>query len=334
MKKHFYQLGFIILVFSNIVEGQINCIAPDSIIEQYRDDADQLALGKIVRLHLTYEDSVEIPKIISDSFLNQLIAVYNAVGIPERDTVIDILNIHTFPDYYYMNTVVVAADSNLNWMQQLHNGFIPTGYQALDSLMAKYDLTIDDYETWSNWFFYHTVTFKSQVNYNIPALAKAFEKLPDVHFSEPKPVIGDGNDIEDNLIFIEGENYGYDLFYSFGWGDCPAGCTGRRAWWFKTYDDCSVQFVEAFGSSLPFTNTQEQATHPIHIQPNPFEDIIWIEGISDEFEYSISAMNGRNILGGKSSERKISNLEGLLPGIYILSIKEKNSVSSHKIIKG
>ncbi len=332
MKGHFYQLVFIFLVSTTYVEGQINCLAPDSIIEEYKDDADRLALRKIARLHLTYEDSIEIPKIISDSFLNQLIAVYNAVGIPERDTVIDLLNIHTFPDYV-MKTLEVTADSNLQWMQQLRNGIIPTGYQALDSLMAKYDLTIDKYNTWYNWFFYHSVTFKSKVNYNIPALANAFETLPDVHSAEPNHYAGDGNDIDDNLILIIGENYGYDLFYSFGWGDCPAGCTGGRSWWFKTYDDCSVQFVDVFGSSLPFTNTHEQAINPILVQPNPFEDILWIEGTSDLFEYSISDINGRDIVRGKTTERKITNLEDLLPGIYILSIKEKNRVSSHKIIK-
>lgn len=310
----------------------MDCITPDSIIEKYKDDADRLALRKIARLHLTYEDSIEIPKIISDSFLNQLIAVYNAVGIPERDTVIDLLNIHTFPDLL-MKTVVVAADSNLSWMQQLHNGVIPTGYQALDSIIEKYDLTIDTYNTWYNWFSWHSVYFKSQVNYNIPALASAFEKLPDVYFSEPHSVAGDGDDIEDNLIFIVGENYGYDLFYSVGWGDCPAGCTGGRTWWFKTYDDCSVQFVDVYGSSLPFTNTHEQTTNPILIRPNPFEDIIRIEGTSDVFEYSISDINGRNFVRGKSSDRKIADLDDLIPGIYIISIKEKNRVSSHRIIK-
>jgi len=332
MKWQFYQLVFIILITSTTVEGQINCIAPDSIIEEYKDDADRLALRKIARLHLTYEDSIEIPQILSDSFLNQLIAVYNAVGIPERDTVIDMLNIHTFPDLI-MNTVVVFADSNLNWMQQLHNGILPTGYQALDSLIVKYDLTIDKYNTWYNWFFYHSVTFRSQVNYNIPALAGAFETLPDVYFSEPNHVAGDGDDIDDNLILIVGENYGYDLFYSFGWGDCLSGCIGNRTWWFKTYDNCAVEFVEVFGSSLPFTNTYEQASNPILIQPNPFDDVIRIEGTSDVFEYAISDLNGRNIEKGKTTERKIANLEDLLPGIYVLSIKEKHRVTSHKIIK-
>lgn len=332
MVKLFSLLILIVLISSINAEGQINCIAPDSIVEKYKDDADRLALRKIARLHLPYVDSVEIPQIISDSFLNELIVVYNAVGIPERDTVIDLFDIHTFPDLI-MKTVVVAADSNLFWMHQLRNGIIPTGYPALDSIIAKYDLSVDEYETWSNWFYWHTVYFKSQVNYNIPALASAFETLPDVYFSEPTNIAGDGDDITDELIFIVGEHFGYDLFYSVGWGDCLSGCINRRAWWFKTYDDCSVQFVDALGSSLPFTAIDEQIVKPYIVQPNPFQNTIRIEGISDPFEYSISDLNGRIIAGGKSSEGNISGLEVLIPGIYILSIKEKNRVSNYKIIK-
>ena len=328
------------LVSFNIVEGQINCIAPDSIVEKYKDDADRLALRKIARLHLTYEDSIEIPKILSDSFLNQLIAVYNVVGIPERDTVIDLLNIHTFPDFF-MNTVNVAADSNLYWMLQLRNGIIPTGYQALDSIIEKYDLTIDKYDTWSHWFSWHSVTFASQVNYNIPALARAFEQLPDVDFSEPNHVAGDGNDIDDNLILIVGENYGYDLFYSVGWGDCPAGCTGGRTWWFKTYDDCSVQFVDVYGSSLPFTNTQEQTAHSMLIHPNPFENEIFIR-IYDPgttgMQVSLYSVLGQEIM---SRDLKTENGEwiikvdthGLADAVYVLELKTNRSVITRRVVK-
>ena len=143
-------LGFFLC--SNHGFGQLNCIAPDSIIAKYQDDADRLALRKIYRLNSPYVDSVEIPQIVSDTFLNALIAVYNATHIPERDTVVSILDIHT---WYIppMRQVGVAADSSLFWMQQLSEGIIPTGYQALDSIIVKYDLSIDSYEEWAHWFF-------------------------------------------------------------------------------------------------------------------------------------------------------------------------------------
>lgn len=310
--------------------SQLNCIAPDSIIAKYQDDADRLALRKIYRLNSPYVDSVEIPQIVSDTFLNALIAVYNATDIPERDTVVSILDIHTWliPP---MRKVDVAADSSLNWMQQLRDGIIPTGYQALDSIIAKYDLSIDSYEDWYNWFFWHSVEFKSEQNYNIPALANAFETLPDVYFSESQSIIGDGSDINDNLVL--GEESGLDLFYSFKWGDCLSGCTAVRTWWFKTYPDCSVEFIKVFGQSLPFTSIIDPAYKPFIVYPNPFKDEIWIEGISNVFEYSVSDVSGQIILNGKSYGKNIPALENLIPGFYVLAIREKNRVSTYKVVK-
>ena len=177
-----------LLFFINILYhgySQIICPAPDSVIAAYKEDADRLALRKIFRLNLPYEDSVEIPQIISDSFLNAMLAVYNAVELPERDTVVSMLDIHTVPTTF-IDRVLVAADSNLYWMQLLKQNIIPTGYAPLDSLILKYDLSVEDYETWSNWFLWHAVTLKSTRNLNIKALADAFEQLDDVYFSEER----------------------------------------------------------------------------------------------------------------------------------------------------
>ena len=164
----------VILFFISVHHGhnQILCPAPDSIIAMYKDDADRLALRKTDRLNLPQEDSVEILQIMSDTFLNALLAVFNAIHIPERDTVISILDIHTRP-IPLMRTVLVTADSSLTWMQQLQNGILPTGYQPLDSIIAKYELSIEEYDDNYNWFYWHAVTFKAPRNYNIPALANA-----------------------------------------------------------------------------------------------------------------------------------------------------------------
>jgi hypothetical protein len=116
-----------------------------------------------------------------------------------------------------------------SWLLQI----IPTGYYSLDSIIDEYDLSIDYYGTYFNLFFWHVVVFKFPLNYNIPPLARAFETLPDVYFSEPESIGGDGADISEDPFIIIGEDSGINLFYSYGWGDCPSGCTGDRTWWFK-----------------------------------------------------------------------------------------------------
>ncbi|HUR31612.1 MAG TPA: T9SS type A sorting domain-containing protein [Saprospiraceae bacterium] len=328
---------FIFTVVISVTNGynQINCTAPDSIIEKYKDDADLLALRRIQSLQSTYKDSIEIPRIVSDTFLNALIAVYNATHLPERDTVIEILDIHTSPSAY-IDRIVVAADSNLSWMKLLRQNLIPTGYAPLDSMIDKYDLSVDGYENWSNWFFWHTVTLKSTRNFNIPNLAEAFNTLSEIYFAEHKVIYGDGNEInDDGVIVIDPFPIvpSVSLFYSHGWGDCQSGCIEHRTWWFKIYEGCAVEFVDVFGSPLPFTALNDLQHNPISVYPNPFDNEIRIDGISNPFEFSISNLNGHKIFEGKSNGMNISGLENLHPGFYILTIKANDRFSTYKVIK-
>ncbi|MEP6793660.1 MAG: T9SS type A sorting domain-containing protein [Saprospiraceae bacterium] len=313
-----------------IVYGQISCEAPDSIKEKYRDDADRLALEKINRENLTYKDSVFIPQVISDTFLNALIAVYNAIDIPERDTVISMFDIHVFPTMS-LDQFLVAADSNLLWMKNLHQGIIPTGYHPLDSLIEIYDLSIDEYDPEYNWFFYHVVYFKSSRNYNIPALADLFDALPEVHFAEPTYGCCDGNTIHEP--FFEDELEGIGLVYFVGWGDCPAGCTGGRSWYFRIYDDCTVDFIQSFGQPLPYTRTEENPKVSVKIWPNPFNDFIEVDGIQESFQYSILNSYGQQLIKGKFSGKGIMHLDIMNPGIYLLTIQSNHLHYTFKIIK-
>jgi hypothetical protein len=101
----------------------------------------------------------------------------------------------------------------------------------------------------------------------------------------------------------------------------------------RVYEDCAVEFIKAFGSELPFTAVNDLNQDPISVHPNPFDNEIRISGISDPFEFSISNLNGHKIFKGNSSGMKISELENLYPGFYILTIKEKERLSAFKVIK-
>lgn len=69
------------------------CEAPDSIKEKYVNDADRMALRYIYRLNLPDTSNPEIPEQYSKPFLDALIAVYNANGLAESDTVTKLLRI-------------------------------------------------------------------------------------------------------------------------------------------------------------------------------------------------------------------------------------------------
>ncbi len=228
-----------------------SCTAPQTIIEKYKADADRLALGKIYARNLSFIDSIKIPKAYSDTFLNALIAVYNATSLPARDTVVSLLDIHSWPTIE-LNSIYISADSNLSWMQQLRLGNIPTGNSSIDSLISAYHFfTIEKYSDWDGILNYHTVTLESDSNYNMRALAEIFEAHPDIIIAEPATTVGDGDHIENGYLHsLFPPNDHIQLIFVAGWNDCYSGCVDQRRWRFNIYFNCSVEYVGSTGSAL------------------------------------------------------------------------------------
>lgn len=310
--------------------GQIvpsDCNAPDSILKKYEDDADRLALRKIYRQSLTYTDSIYIPKVHSDTVLNALIAVYNATTLPARDTVVTMFDIHSF-SVPVMNSIYVCADSNLSWMQQLKAGNIPTGNLTVDSIISLYDLNILSYSSNFNLYSWHTVSFITDSNYNLPPLADLFDTITGVVYSEPNGVCCDGNNISDSVYTSHVE-----LIYSVGWGDCMAGCVARRFWKFNVYPDCSVEFIGSYGNVLPLAGIGVVNNKSIAVKPNPFKNSIVIDGISGAYTYTIADLSGKVLIRGRTFDNRPVNLDGLTSGVYFLSLQTKNRNATFKLVK-
>lgn len=328
MKKGY--LFLIVLFGIQGLYGQIvpsSCEAPDSVILKYIDDADRLALYKIQRLNLPESDSMQIPKIHSDSILNALIAVYNAQSIPESDTVTRISPIHTFPDYD-LDVINIAANPNLAWMLQLKNGIIPTGHQEIDSLIATYQLTFRHYYDYPDHMQYDLASLRSPTNLNIAVLAALFEEIPDVDHAIENTYIGDGSDIYESIFSDH-----IQLIYYHGWGDCPSGCTFRRYWKFKVYYDCSVEFCGSYNNLNSALGSDEPESKMVSVFPNPFEDLIRVYGFSEPFNYKIANMAGQIVTSGISDRKEIANIAPLKTGIYFLSVQTENLFYTFKIIK-
>ena len=118
----------LLLIISVCGNSQIinsSCIGSDSLKAVYQDDADRIALQEIFKFNLIYVDSIDIPKENSDTVLSGLLAIYNLMDSPERDSVLDIYNIHTFEDTLLCD-IKIFADSTLPWMENLRNNVIPT----------------------------------------------------------------------------------------------------------------------------------------------------------------------------------------------------------------
>lgn len=290
------------------------CPAPDSVVALYRDDADRLALARTLRNGTTWVDSVAIDPAWAQTAMNALVAVYNS-DLPARDTVVDLLHIHAYPTST-MRLLLVSADPDLPWMQQLSLGITPTGTPSIDALLSTYSVSFTGYQTWP-WGS-TTVSFETQGNVNIPALCALFAAQPGVYYAGPNGGCCDGDRITDS-VYTDHVN----VVYSHGWDDCQAGCIERRYWGFNVFPDCSVQYVGSYGSTMPGAmNVLRLQQTEVSVHPNPVEDVLHIQlppGLIAAGEWQVCDLMGRSVMHGKvvrdGTEIAVAGLER---GTYLL----------------
>jgi hypothetical protein len=315
----------LILLYNTILLAQpipSTCVAPDSTKELYQKDANRLAVIKFHRRNYPEKDSIDIPKLHSDTILNALMAVYNLQGVSAKDTVVSQLNLHTFHNPF-LNELFFMADSTLGWMQQLRNGGLITGNSTIDSLLIKYSLNLKSYSTLSWAFAYHMVVLHSNNLYNIIPLTKQIELISGVQYSGPQEVAGSGDNILDSI-----HSDHVELTYLKGWEDCPNFCINERFWKFKVYFDCSVEYMGSYGSTIdffvpPLSLQHVQPVLPnknISVSPNPFLNTIKIEGITEPTQFVIQNVIGQTVMHGITNNGYIDNLQQLQEKVYVLHL--------------
>ncbi len=212
---------------------------PAELRAAYLEDARLLALRDL--LAKGYSE-IPIPREAVQPYYNALVAVYNATALPSRDTVVDVYRIHTLGSPATRSLILQLVGTE-PWVQRLAQREIPTGYPAIDSLLARYSLSVGSVFAPHDGDVLLTLTAPEPLN--MIALAALFGGIAGVRFAEPNGVVGDGNNIagsiEDAVL----------LDYSVGYGDCPAGCIARRFYHFAVHDDGIVEYLGASGSPPP-----------------------------------------------------------------------------------
>lgn len=209
---------------------------PDSIAELYRLDAARLAL------RIEDHDDVELPGSLVDSVFDALALVHNATQFAARDDVVERHRIHTFPQPEVFE-LLVGVKPFKAWVGAWQAGRTLTGNGDVDALLETYDLSLATYYEWS---FGHAALLRAAAPLNIAALGKRFEGIDGVTYAEPNGWGGDGNDIRARSVMGM-----WELEYSLGWGDCPAGCTARHYWTFMVRPDGFVLYVGGRGDPIP-----------------------------------------------------------------------------------
>jgi hypothetical protein len=207
----------------------------------YGEDAVRLALRHDAATGAPGTDKVEPPAALVESLFNALTAVHSA-SHPARDTVIDVFGIRTFPNPAVFE-VMVRVDPTVAWTQRWSEGHALTGNAAVDDLVAAFGISVRRYYRWS---IGDVALLRTSRPLNMVALAARFAAMPGVIWAEPNGYGGDGNDIRARL-----ESGGWRLEYSVGFGDCPAGCIGRRVWAFAVDSTGAVRYLGSSGDPLP-----------------------------------------------------------------------------------
>src|SRR6266571_8736177 len=159
-----------------------------------------------------------------------------------RDTVVDVFGIHARGRS--TRSLLLQLLGNETWVERLARREIPTGEPTVDTLLARYSLSVGTVYTLHDGDV--LITLGPPEPLNITALAGLFRGISGVRFAQPNNLIGDGNDIGG---LIDGSRVLLD--YSVGYGDCPSGCIARRFYHFAVRDDGTVEYLGASGSPPP-----------------------------------------------------------------------------------
>lgn len=215
---------------------------PDSLAALYRVDAARLALRVVYDDERPEREEVELPTALVNEIYDALALVYNATGLDSRDWVVERFPIHTFPNPEVFE-LIVGVDPSKEWVGAWQSGQRFTGNTHIDRLLEAYDLSLEAYYDWSSG---HAANLRASTPLNVAALAMRFEAIDGVRNAEPNGWGGDGNDIRARS---RGEDW--ELEYSVGYGDCPAGCIQRHYWTFLVDLGGFVRYEGDRGDPIP-----------------------------------------------------------------------------------
>lgn len=211
-----------------------NCTITDDVANLYQADAYAIAR----QLMAGESNAVVIPTAYYHEAQRLLAAVYNATNLPARDSVVAQFPIHDYAAQL-PSEFLLSADASQTWVQNLLSGNLPTNNSLIDELMSQQLLTV------SYVPFLGAFTGTVSPNVNLDNLLAQLNVSSGVSYTEINAIMGDGNRISLS------KNVGYtDLTYSYGFGDCYAGCIGRWYWSFRVYPDCSVQHLHSWGTPI------------------------------------------------------------------------------------
>lgn len=244
MKKYVFYFFVVFISFSckkkdNNSLNEKNCDVSSYIRDNYTYDAKFLIYNDIFRdssvhpnYNLPYFDSLEVEK-----RLQAIQAVYD-LHSPQSDSIFNLYKIHMY-SFYSLNKIHIYADSGSIEIRNLTKK-LPTGDLTFDSIMNLFQFqSIDTGFRHPNLYFVST-NIETPLSLNMIPILNKINQLPFILSATNNVFGGTGS-----IIQYYKENNEDILKFSYGFGDCPSGCTDYYVWEFKI-KDCTATFSKRY----------------------------------------------------------------------------------------
>lgn len=326
-----------------VLFSQTPCENNSNLHEYYEKDIKHLALIEMENENAPELALAEIPSAWQLPIFEGLSAIYNSNSIG-RNEVFDIYCVHhenntSNNSLRIFQTMNIRPDTSVSWLSNWENEDLNTYNDEFNSFLERWEFEYEGFIPIINTF-----KIKTSRLINMIPLADTIDMMDSIIFAERQSYIGGGN-----LITYQKE--GNDRFYKFGvgWGDCSSGCINYHFWDFMVSEDCDVFFLgESGNDNIPEwliqncdisspTNIKSYSNPNVKIYPNPTIRSINIE-LNDltkkDLSYNLSNLLGEVVLSGKLENNISINTNDLTSGMYLLTIRNKNSIiSCEKILK-
>ena len=332
MKNSLLVLLFVFLL-PNFDFAQVpsTCSPSAALARAYENDVKDLAVQRMYAVHSPDTSLILIPLADQDSIVNGMAAICNLDSIVNADSVFRKYCIHQFPNGVIRTSLEVVVDTTYGWVRQWRALNTITGNGRLDSFLARYSYTLTSYDTAT-----YTAKISTTMVLNSKAFADSLASFPGVFSTYSDFIIGDHNYIQYSCDSVK--TYKFRL----GWGDCLSGCTSNEVWTYRVDSSCNVTLSNVTVSGPdPYPNPLNCNLAPYGVPvvakaltatvyPNPVMGLLYIDiNGSNDFDYSIYDMYGREVLNGNSPANNATiNTNMLKEGVYVLKITGYNSLQT------
>lgn len=176
-------------------------------------------------------------------FLGKLSAVFHEATNPESPLYEPVFKyqIHRSPIVLLGYLRITFTDQVLR--EQLLNTPGCTYNEKLNEYVLVYGFDL----IMSSWVYPHSATIQSQNQYNVKAISNQLTGTPGISYVGTG-YLGSGH--SSTIDFLKTPEY-LEFIFSYGWGDCLAGCASWHYWKVKVSKQCDVTFMGEWGDELP-----------------------------------------------------------------------------------